>query len=298
MSQEFTPAVSIVLPTFNRAHCLHRAVESVLRQTFTDFELLIVDDCSTDDTDAYLGTLSDPRIRVLRHDVNKGGAAARNTGIAHAIAPIVTFQDSDDEWLVTMLQTQIDRLKEMGDEYGASYCGKIVYGRDDKRMLGPRKASYMPDEARTCVEGDIYLETLKNAVVSTQTLVVRKSILDQVGGFREDLRIGLDWELTTRIARKTKFAFVDEPLVMTFLGVDSISHRKADGPHTIIAIYEEHEQTLDLHPKLKSHVLYTIGRMYQKTGNSGQARMFLWRSVKSHVSSLRNWSAFFISLVR
>jgi len=297
LNSPIVPAVSVILPTFNRAHCLHRAVESVLRQTFTDFELLIIDDCSTDNTDQYLETLKDPRVRILRHDVNKGGAAARNTGIVNAKAPIITFQDSDDEWLVTMLQSQLNRMRDMGDDYGASYCGKIVYGRDDSRMLGPRKASYMPEEARQSVEGDIYLEVLKNAVVSTQTLVVKKDILDKAGGFREDLRIGLDWELTTRIARETKFAFVDEPLVMTFLGVDSISHRKADGPQTAIAIYETHQDTFAAHPSLKSQALYTIGRMYQKTGKSREARDFLWKSVQAKATS-KGWTAYFLSLIQ
>jgi glycosyltransferase involved in cell wall biosynthesis len=137
----------VVLPTFNRLYCLPRAVESVLRQTFTDIELIVVDDGSSDGTMDYLRTVSDPRLRVLRHEVNKHGAAARNTGIAAARAPWIAFQDSDDEWLVTMLERQVARVAEAGPEYGASYCGKIVYGRDDNFNFSSRRAAYMPSNS-------------------------------------------------------------------------------------------------------------------------------------------------------
>lgn len=298
MAEAGVPAVSVVLPTFNRRHCLPRAVESVLRQTFTDFELLVIDDCSKDGTIAWLETIRDPRLRVLRHEVNKGGAAARNTGIAAARAPVIAFQDSDDEWLVTMLERQIARMAELGPDHGASYCGKIVYGRDEQRVFGARRAAYMPDASRRTVEGDILDEVLRHAIVSTQTLVVRKEILDAVGGFDESLRVGLDWELTVRIARQTKFAFVEEPLVMTFVMPDSITHRRLSGAHTASTVLAKHQDLLQARPALHADKLFEIGRIYQRAGHWRTALGYMRQSLGHRATSRKAWMGLAMSAVR
>jgi glycosyltransferase involved in cell wall biosynthesis len=100
--------VSVVLPTFNRGYCLERAIRSVLGQTYPDWELIVVDDGSTDDTQAVLESFKDPRIRVFRHSVNRGVAAARNTGLAAARGEFIAFLDSDDEWRPDKLTKQLD----------------------------------------------------------------------------------------------------------------------------------------------------------------------------------------------
>lgn len=292
-----TPAVSIILPTFNRAHCLARAVESVLRQTYADFELIIVDDCSADDTDAYLATITDPRVRIERHPVNKGGAAARNTGIAVARAPIIAFQDSDDEWCVTMLDRQMRRRAEVGPEYRASYCGKIVHGRDNQGNFGSRLAAYMPPPDRKVAEGNIYEEVLQHAIVSTQTLIVDKSVLDEVGGFDESLRVGLDWELTCRIAAATPFAFVEEPLVMTYLMPDSITHRRLSGAVTLARIMERHAAAYGQNPSLKAAKLFQIGRIYQRAGHYRAALGPLRQSMAIRPFKPATWAALAKSLM-
>src|SRR3954471_13927034 len=99
MSALSTPRVSVVIPAHNRAATLGRAVESVLSQTRQDFEIAIVDDASTDGTVAAIAAMHDDRIRLIRHDRNRGACAARNTGIRAGSAPFVAFLDSDDEWL-------------------------------------------------------------------------------------------------------------------------------------------------------------------------------------------------------
>lgn len=295
---ERVPAVSVILPTYNRRHCLPRAVESVLRQTFDDLELIVVDDCSKDDTLAWLDSLDDPRLRVLRHEVNKGGAAARNTGIAAARAPVIAFQDSDDEWLVTMLDRQLARMAERGEDHGASYCGKIVYGRDDRFNFGARRAGYMPAANRKVVEGDILDEVLRHAIVSTQTLVVRKDVLDAVGGFDETLRVGLDWELTVRIARHTKFAFVEEPLVMTFLMPDSITHRRLSGAHTASRVIAKNEDLMNARPALYADKLFEIGRIYQRAGHWRAGLRYMRESLRRRPANRRAWAGLALSAAR
>lgn len=103
---EKIPTVSVVIPTYNRAHLVGRAIQSVLNQTYQDFEIIVVDDGSTDNTEEVVKSFNDPRIRYIRHDQNRGGSAARNTGIKMARGEYIAFQDSDDEWLPEKLESR------------------------------------------------------------------------------------------------------------------------------------------------------------------------------------------------
>lgn len=290
--------VSVILATYNRGDRLSRAVESVLRQTFDLLELIIVDDGSTDNTQSYLATITDPRVRILIHEVNKGCGAARNTGISAAKAPLIAFQDSDDEWGVTMLERQMKRRAEMGDDYGASYCAKFVHGRDDNGNAGPRYAAYVPIVTAKVVEGDILNTVLRQALVSTQTLIVRKDILEKVGKFDESLRIGLDWELSIRLARITKFAFVQEPLVMTYLQTDSISHRRLSGAYTTKVIMEKNNDLMVADPGLRADKYFQIARYFQRAGQYRSAWEPLFGAVRARPFSPKIWAAMVLGLAR
>ncbi len=103
---ENSPTVSVVIPTYNRAHLVGRAIQSVLNQTYHDFEIIIVDDGSIDNTEDVVKSLNDPSIRYTRHDQNRGGSAARNTGIKMARGEYVAFQDSDDEYLPEKVESR------------------------------------------------------------------------------------------------------------------------------------------------------------------------------------------------
>ena len=108
--------VSVVIPTFERADRVCLAVASALAQTMGDLEVIVVDDCSSDDTVTRLEALRDPRVRVLRHETNRGGNAARATGIAAATGEWVAFLDSDDTWAANKLERQLARLASCGPE--------------------------------------------------------------------------------------------------------------------------------------------------------------------------------------
>ena len=108
------PLVSVVLPTFNRERLLPRAINSVLNQTYKNLELIIVNDGSTDDTEKVVKGYSDKRIRYYKQELNKGGSAARNVGIKLARGELISFQDSDDEWLPEKLERQVRKFSEVG----------------------------------------------------------------------------------------------------------------------------------------------------------------------------------------
>ena len=199
------PQVSVIIPTHNRAGLLSAAVQSVLAQTFQDFEIIIVDDCSSDGTRAVVQRFADCRIRYLRHPAARGGGAARNTGIAHALGEIVAFLDDDDEWYPDKLERQLNALRRSEPGTAAVYCGYRIVERASGRVRGSMRPS---------AAGDLSGELLaRNPIGGTSCMVVRKELLDRVGGFDERLPSFQDRDLWIRLARETRFSYVQEPLL-------------------------------------------------------------------------------------
>ncbi len=112
------PTVSVIIPTYNRANLVSRAIKSVLNQTYQDFEIIVVDDCSEDNTEEIVKSFNDSRIRYIKHKKNKGGSAARNTGIKRARGKYIAFLDDDDEWLPSKLEKQIMLFEKLSKHYG------------------------------------------------------------------------------------------------------------------------------------------------------------------------------------
>ena len=128
-----SPKVSIIIPTYNRADVITRALNSVLAQTETNYEVIIVDDASTDETKQIIESYLDPRIRYLRHDKNKYAAAARNTGMEKATGQYIAFLDSDDEWVPTKLHAQLQIMDSRDDSWGCIYSGARIYKKSKKK---------------------------------------------------------------------------------------------------------------------------------------------------------------------
>ena len=119
------PAVSVIIPTYNRAEFLRLAITSVLNQTFQDFEIIVVDDASEDHTHEVMNNLNDKRIKYIRHEVNKRVSAARNTGVLHSSGDYIAFLDDDDEWLPSKLQRQVALLEDSTSTCGGVYTLRI-----------------------------------------------------------------------------------------------------------------------------------------------------------------------------
>jgi glycosyltransferase involved in cell wall biosynthesis len=132
------PEVSVVIPTYNRAKVLSRAVKSVLNQGYRDFEIIVVDDGSTDNTEQVVGAFDKQQVKYVRHEKNMGPAAARNTGIGHANGKYIAFQDSDDEWFPQKLGRQVEILETASDRVGGVYTG-FWRIRNSSRKYEPRK---------------------------------------------------------------------------------------------------------------------------------------------------------------
>ena len=139
------PAVSIILPTYNRAYCLRRSIDSVLRQTFGDFELIVIDDGSKDDTKALVEGYDDPRLRYVHNHDNQGQTKRLNQGISLARAPLIAFQDSDDEWLPEKLEKQVTALRAAPPNVGVVYVDRWRIGDRGEKTLA-QAVHIMPED--------------------------------------------------------------------------------------------------------------------------------------------------------
>ncbi|HEX2219826.1 MAG TPA: glycosyltransferase family 2 protein [Gemmatimonadales bacterium] len=275
------PTVSVVIPAYNRAATIRAAAESVLRQTWTDFELLIIDDCSTDSTFEEAKALDDPRIRLLRNARNRGAGGTRNAGIAAARGRWIAFQDSDDEWLPRKLEKQMARLLAPGANLPAAYCGMLVIGtiRDRLDGAGGRPAiRYIPRPEIASVEGDLLPTLIRGNVVSTQTLVVRRDVIQALGGFDESFRALEDRELAIRLAQAGPIACVDEPLVLQRFSPNSLTRDLALQAEAKTRMVEKHLETMRRYPDQLAGFYYSIAYDHRLAGNVPAARAMLARA--------------------
>ncbi len=195
---------SVIIPTYNRILSLKRAMRSVLAQTYTNFEIIVIDDGSSDGTREYLLSLNNPRIKPIFLMANKGANAARNTGIKEAGGKYIAFLDDDDEWLPDKLEKQVNILEhnsDVGIVYSAAY---ISLKKENIEYNTIPKA-----------KGRIFDDLLvSNVVGSTSTVILRSELLSVYGAFDERIPSMQDYELWIRLSKHTKVDFVGKPLVL------------------------------------------------------------------------------------
>ncbi len=220
------PTVSVILPTHNRAHTLARAIDSVLAQTYRDFELIVVDDASSDATPELMAGYDDPRVRLYSLKQRGGQCVARNAGLRVAKGRYIAFQDSDDEWHDNKLGRQMAAFVRTPDpSCTACFCRRILVGEGTEPRIYPQAAARR-------LQGSLFRLLLQQSLIATPTLIVEKASLEQVGGFDEALSRWVDWDLVLRLAREHRFLFVDETLVISHHSPDSI-HGVADHGPTV-----------------------------------------------------------------
>lgn len=210
-----TPTISVVLPTHNRLTTLGRAIQSVLAQSFSQIELIVVDDGSTDGTAEFLrASVKGPRVRVIMHSAPRGPGAARNAGVRAARADWVAFQDSDDVWWPQKLERQWQCRLE-NPRLDLICC----YARDLDAMGSEVRARTVDIEALRRDAATYLLEPLR---FITPTWLVRKKVLEQAGGFLEDLQSTEDWELCLRLSDFARFGGIADTLVDKFSAGPSV----------------------------------------------------------------------------
>lgn len=213
--------VSVIIPTYNRKNIVENAIRSVFDQTYKGYEIIVVDDGSTDGTREYLESLDLP-IRIISKQ-NGGVASARNAGIKIAQGKYVAFLDSDDLWLPDKLKIQVEYLESHSDI-------RLVYTDEYIEVNGevvPKTRFQRADVGDEVKNNFLLSGFVQRTPIHTSAVMVRKSVLDEVGYFNETLRIHEDSELWNRISVKYKFGYIDIALA-TFRYKDSTEHLMKD----------------------------------------------------------------------
>ncbi|WP_324759665.1 glycosyltransferase family 2 protein [Haloarcula sp. GH36] len=289
--------VSVVVPTYNRPDLLSRALDSVLTQTVTDLECIVIDDCSsTSQARKVVESTNDDRVRYARHEETKGSSAARNTGIEMAVGEYVAFLDDDDEWYPEKLERQLSLFEELTEEYGIVYCWMNYYD-DTKDTIINR---YRPR-----LSGDIFPDMLDGQRIgSTSTLVVRRPVAETVNGFDENLIRGTDGDFIRRICRNYKVEFVPDVLVRYHV----------DHGHTRVTRFDregiEHELTaqhaklkkfpdaLDRYPRRKANVYAGMAANYGDIGEWEQCLRYYQKALRASLRSRSVYWRLFRSVKR
>lgn len=198
-----TPQISVIIPTYNRANTLTRAIDSVLAQKFNDFELLIVDDGSTDNTPEIVQSYQkqDQRIRYISKE-NGGVATAWNLGVAESCAPLVALLDSDDEWLPDKLDSQLAYFQTLPDNTPACVTDYRIVDAQGNRIMDVRNSN---NNSHTLILRGIGL-------TQGSTMLIRKEAHQSVGPYDPQLRRAQDWDWLLRFSRHYHMAIMPEIL--------------------------------------------------------------------------------------
>jgi glycosyltransferase involved in cell wall biosynthesis len=222
------PTISVILTTFNRAQLVGEAIDSVLCQTFTDFELIVVDDGSTDRTEEAVRSFADPRIKYI-WQANKGLPAARNTGIEAAAGDYIAFLDDDDLFLPEKLSLQIAKVAE-NSVVGLVY-GLYLSNTGPEDALKTAGACYPQLELRRLLLGPAF---------HWSTVLMRRTLLEKVGLFDETFLRGQDWELTLRLALVgCQMICVSQPVTLVRRQPVSNTRDQLQHVSTLLAVLEK-----------------------------------------------------------
>lgn len=291
------PLVSVVIPTFNRAGTIRRAVLSVLNQSYHNLELIVVDDASTDCTADVLAEIEDPRMKVICHKKNKGVAGALNTGARAAKADFIAFQDSDDEWLDAKLTEQMEHFLATDAACVCIYCIKIVYGRDNAFTRGRRRTMCVPGPDAELVEGDLRQVLWRNNIISNQTIICKAEAYRSVGGFDEKLYNSVDWDFAIRLSELGTFAFVDKPLVNTYIQPDSVSTLTRKKPYSQLIINNKMKRR-GVPIAARAATLARLGYRLGKLGYPKRGKVLLCAALAAQKVTPRNLAKYVANQMR
>ena len=282
--------VSIVVPTYNRASLLPRCIQSVLEQTYCDFELIIVDDGSTDNTASIVSQFNDPRILYLQQKENMGAQRARNIGIKAAQSELIAFQESDDEWFPENLEKKVDLMRRAPQNIG------VIYSQFYKIHKGGEKVLWPPKNIRK-LSGNLLEELSRGNFITDQAAVVRKTVFSDVGLFDESLPGMQEWDMWLRVAQKYDFLFIKEPLLITYYTDNSITSHSEWRLRGREIIFNKHSKIFRRYPRILAMHAYTIGNARALRGNIKMARTYLGIAFRIRPWNIKYAGAFFLSSI-
>lgn len=286
-----SPLVSIVLPTYNRSHLLPRAIASVSSQTYSHFELIVVDDGSSDGTLAFLQRLRDTRTRFIRLDKNMGACRARNLGIRQSRGELIAFLDSDDEWHPTKLEKQLALITAAPPNVGAVGAGREI------RIQGENGITTILRVPKLEI-GNIYQALLNGDAFpgtplwpgGTPAIMFRSECFKTIGLFDESLPAAQEHDLYIRFSRN--YDFVAVPEILVTVHSDAVS-RISTGVREQVSgkrqLLEKYRDEIPIFSSLRANFSFHIGIRLFALGKTKEARRYLRQAVLSNPLARKYW---------
>lgn len=282
------PKVSVIIPTHNRAELLRSAITSVLNQTYQDFEVIVVDDASTDETRGALASFNDPRIKYIRHAASKGDAGARNTGIVNSTGDYIAFLDDDDQWLSEKLELQAAVLENSPGNVGGVYTGHFeINGADGK----------ISNVSFPTRRGDLSQCVFMESFIFTSCVLLKRQCFQKLGLFDESIPYCSDYDMWIRVAKEFHFEYVSKPLVKYLIHKAKLTNNlklSIKGKEMILNKYGVY---FDRHRKAYGQRYRTLGELYCYDGNIKKGREALLKSIKIDPFEIRSYCHYCLSFL-
>lgn len=259
----------MIIPTHNRINLLRRAVASVIEQTYTDFEIIIVDDCSTDGTNSERLGIDDSRIVFLRNEKCMGANYSRNVGIRASRGEFICALDDDDEWLPTKLEKQVEIMQR-----GSSTLGLVYSGYYSVTEGGTILCETIPT-----LKGQVNKEIMEVCSFGAPTVMVKKEYLLEAGLYDEKLKSCQDWDLWIRILRLCEADYVPESLAKYCIHGNQVSTDLRKLIEGRLYIYQKYEEELSKSPSINGKHLQHLGVLHLLDCNRSEGMHFLIKSI-------------------
>lgn len=284
---EKLPKISVIIPAYNSEKTISHTIQSVLNQTFTDLELIVINDGSQDSTLKIVTQIKDPRIKVFSYS-NAGGNISRNRGLQRAVGEFVSFLDADDLWTPDKLQSQLKALQE-------NATAKVAYSWTDYINTN---GEFILSGKRVNVNGNVYENLLLNNFLEngSNPLICRKSLI-KLGGFDESLSAAQDWDMWLRLASKFDFICVPSVQILYRISTNSVSCNLVRQEKSCLQVleraYKERPSALkhSWNLSLANLYKYLVCKALQKPLNRQKgltSAIFLWKYFLHDPSRLQN----------
>lgn len=279
------PLVTVLTVTRNRGDLLRRCITSVLSQTYTNIEHIVVDGASTDNTDEVISEFNDDRLKYYKLDYNWPSAETQDFAISKCNGKYITFLDDDDEYLPSKVEKEVCLIESLTEDYGLVYCWMTYY--DTK--TNERIKTHSPQ-----LKGDVSDEVVASPVISgTPTLMFRTDLFKQLGGWKSPDEIGLasDWELCARACQFCKVDFVPESLVKVYINhgrvrqsedrsyYKNIYNRQIKFYNHFLTFFAENFKR---HPKLAVNHYYALAVSYKGLNNYTESIKYMFKALVSN----------------
>jgi glycosyltransferase involved in cell wall biosynthesis len=280
--------VSVVIPTYNRAHFLGKAIDSVLSQSYKNLEVIVIDDNSVDNTTELVSGYKDKRVKYVKNSANRGCIRARNQGIEQAKGDYIQFLDSDDELFSSKFEKQLEHFQALPNEVGLIYCGFCYASGKTGQII-----KYISPK----LYGNVHNRLFEKNLFPIHAPIIRKECFEKCGIFDATLPACEDWDLWIRISRYYKFAFVPDILAKYNIHGKQKSTEVESVIRARERIAEKYRGELSRRPRVLGKHLKEIASLYCLNDQPAKGRKYFIASIRSDPFNYQCYVHLFLSLL-